>query len=131
LKTEPSIQDDKDAKPLDLKQGEVEFESVGFTYDNARDILNEISFRAEPGQTIALVGETGGGKSTILKLLFRFYDVTGGCIKIDGQDIRQVTLESLRRVIGNVPQDATLFNDTVMNNVRYAKIDATDEEVYV
>jgi ABC-type transport system involved in Fe-S cluster assembly fused permease/ATPase subunit len=130
LKTEPSIQDDKDAKPLDLKQGEVEFESVGFTYDKARDILNEISFRAEPGQTIALVGETGGGKSTILKLLFRFYDVTGGCIKIDGQDIRQVTLESLRRVIGNVPQDATLFNDTVMNNVRYAKIDATDEEVY-
>ncbi|KAH0563111.1 hypothetical protein GP486_002329 [Trichoglossum hirsutum] len=129
LQKKSNIQDDRDAKPLDLQRGEVEFESVNFSYDGKRDILNDVSFRATPGQTVALVGETGGGKSTILKLLFRFYDVTSGSIKIDGQDIRRVTMKSLRDAIGNVPQDATLFNDTVLNNVKYAKLDATDEEV--
>jgi ABC-type transport system involved in Fe-S cluster assembly fused permease/ATPase subunit len=130
LNKKPTIQNDNDARPLDVQQGEVEFENVGFSYDKKRGILKDVSFRATPGQTIALVGQTGGGKSTILKLLFRFYDPTNGSIKIDGQDIRHVTMESLRQIIGNVPQDAKLFNDTIMNNVRYAKPHATEEEVY-
>ena len=92
-------------------------------------MIKDLSFSAASGQTIALVGETGSGKSTILNLLFRFYDVREGSIKIDGQDLRDVTLESLRQSIGVVPQDPVLFNDTVMNNVRYSKLDATDEEV--
>jgi ABC-type transport system involved in Fe-S cluster assembly fused permease/ATPase subunit len=129
LQKKPSIQDDKDAKLLDLQRGEVEFESVNFSYDKKRDILKDVSFRVTPGQTVALVGETGGGKSTILKLLFRFYNVDGGCVKIDGQDIRKVTIKSLRDIIGTVPQDATLFNDTILNNVKYANLNATDEEV--
>src|SRR6266536_1349550 len=93
LKKQPSIQDAKDAKPLELQQGEVEFDSVCFSYDKKRGILKNVSFRCTPGQTIALVGETGSGKSTILKLLFRFYDIESGRIKVDGQDIREVTLE--------------------------------------
>jgi ABC-type transport system involved in Fe-S cluster assembly fused permease/ATPase subunit len=129
LEKKPSVRDDKDAKPLDLKQGGVEFESVNFSYDKERHVLKDISFRVIPGQTVALVGETGGGKSTILKLIFRFYDVTSGSIKIDGQDIRKVTIRSLRDIIGNVPQDVTLFNDTILSNVRYARLDATDEDV--
>lgn len=92
-------------------------------------MIKDLSFSAASGQTIALVGETGSGKSTILNLLFRFYDVREGSIKIDGQDLRDVTLESLRQSIGVVPQDPVLFNDTVMNNVRYSKLEATDEEV--
>jgi ABC-type transport system involved in Fe-S cluster assembly fused permease/ATPase subunit len=124
-----SLPEDPDAKPLEVKQGEVEFDGVNFSYDKKRPILKDVSFKALPGETVALVGETGGGKSTILKLLFRFYDITSGSIKVDGQDIRDVTLTSLRESIGNVPQDATLFNDTVMNNVRYAKLNASDEEV--
>lgn len=100
-----------------------------FSYDGKKQIINDVSFRVEPGQTIALIGETGGGKSTILKLLFRFYDVTEGVIAIDGQDIRTLTLESLREQIGVVPQDPSLFNDTILSNVRYAKLDATEEEV--
>jgi ABC-type multidrug transport system ATPase subunit len=88
-----------------------------------------VTLHVEAGQTIALVGETGGGKSTILKLLFRFYDVTGGQITIDGQDVRDVTLESLRENIGVVPQDPSLFNQTILDNLRYAKLDATDEEI--
>jgi ABC-type transport system involved in Fe-S cluster assembly fused permease/ATPase subunit len=129
LEKKPSVQDDKDAKPLDLQQGGVEFESVNFSYDKKRHILKDVSFRVTPGQTVALVGQTGGGKSTILKLLFRFYDVTSGSIKIDGKDIRKVTIKSLRDVISNVPQDVTLFNDTILSNVRYARLDATDDDV--
>ena len=125
--TEPTVKDG--LKHLPIITGRVDFERVKFSYDGKKQIINDVSFRVEPGQTIALIGETGGGKSTILKLLFRFYDVAAGVIAVDGQDIRTVSLESLREQIGVVPQDPSLFNDTVLNNVRYAKLDATDEEV--
>ncbi len=130
LQLRPSIKDRGGAKDLVLREGAVDFDNVHFAYDSARQTLKGITFRALPGQTIALVGETGGGKSTLLKLLFRFYDVSKGSIKIDGQDIRDVTLASLRENIGVVPQDPSLFNESIMSNVRYAKLQATDEEVY-
>lgn len=112
-----------------LTGGAVDFDSVSFSYDGVKTVIKDLSFSARSGQTVALVGETGSGKSTILNLLFRFYDVREGSIKIDGQDLRGVTLESLRQSIGVVPQDPALFNDTVMNNVRYSKLEATDDEV--
>ena len=127
FKTRPTIRDGPD--DLYLKRAQVDFNQVKFSYDGKKQILNGISFHVEAGQTIALIGESGGGKSTILKLLFRFYDVTEGSILIDGQNIRNVTLESLRKCIGVVPQDPSLFNDTIMSNVRYAKLDATNEEI--
>jgi ABC-type multidrug transport system ATPase subunit len=114
---------------LDLDKGQVDFQHVKFSYDRKKQVINDLSFHVAPGQTVALIGETGGGKSTILKLLFRFYDVAGGGILIDGQDVRDVTLESLRENIGVVPQDPQLFNDTILANIRYARLDATDEEV--
>jgi ATP-binding cassette subfamily B protein len=107
----------------------VTFENVAFHYDPDREILKGISFRVPPGKTIALVGPSGAGKSTISRLLFRFYDVTGGRIAIDGQDIRGVTQESLRASIGMVPQDTVLFNDTIAYNIRYGRPDATDDEI--
>lgn len=127
LKREPTVKDGP-AK-FELTQGAVKFNAVNFSYDGTKPILKDLEFSVSPGQTVALVGETGSGKSTILKLLFRLYDVTSGSIKIDGQDLRGVTLESLRQFIGVVPQDPVLFNDTIMNNVRYARLDATDAEV--
>lgn len=127
FQTKPTVKDG--FKNLRLNPGRVDFERVKFSYDGKKQIINDVSFRVEPGQTIALIGETGGGKSTILKLLFRFYDVTEGLIAVDGQDIRTLTLESLREQIGVVPQDPSLFNDTIFNNVRYAKLDATVAEV--
>lgn len=111
------------------KDGSVRFENVCFSYDGKKPVIQNFSFATTGGHKIALVGETGGGKSTLLKLLFRFYDVQEGSVSIDGQDVRTVTLESLRSTIGVVPQDPSLFNDTVMNNVRYARLDASDEEV--
>ncbi|KKA21057.1 ATP-binding cassette transporter [Rasamsonia emersonii CBS 393.64] len=130
LKRKPAIRDRDGARPLKLNKGEIQFDGVRFSYDGRREVLKGIGFEALTGQTVALVGETGGGKSTILKLLFRFYDPAQGSIKIDGQDIRNVTLESLRANIGVVPQDPALFNDSIMNNIRYAKSSATDEEIY-
>ena len=127
FRLEPKIKDG--ASRFALKGGAVEFNNVSFSYDGSKQIIKCISFSAQPGQKIALVGETGGGKSTLLKLLFRFYDVTKGSVLIDGQDVQGVTIESLRGCIGVVPQDPSMFNDTVMNNVRYAKLGATDEEV--
>ena len=127
FKTRPTVRDGPDE--LFLKKAQVDFNQVKFSYDGQKQILGGISFHVKAGQTVALIGESGGGKSTILKLLFRFYDVTEGSILIDGQDIRNVTLESLRKCIGVVPQDPSLFNDTIMSNVRYAKLDATDEEI--
>ncbi|KAL8690737.1 MAG: hypothetical protein Q9218_003879 [Villophora microphyllina] len=117
------------SKKLLIKGGKVEFENVKFSYDGSKSVINGVSFVAQPGQKIALVGETGGGKSTLLKLLFRFYDVAEGSVLIDGQDVRDVTIDSLRAGIGVVPQDPSMFNKTVMENVRYSKLDATDEEV--
>lgn len=130
LQRRPAIFNSANATKFILKQGEVEFSGVGFSYDGQREILRNLSFRAEPGTTVALVGSSGGGKSTILKLLFRFYDVTKGSIKIDGQDIRDVTLETLRDSIGVVPQDAGAFNRSIMDNIKYGKLDATEHEVH-
>ena len=130
LQTVPTVQNHEDATDLALKRGQVDFDRVCFSYDGKRQVADHLSFRAEPGQTVAFVGETGGGKSTILKLLFRFYDATSGTVMIDGQDVRHVTLESLRANIGCVPQDPVLFNQTIMENLLYANLDATEEEVH-
>ena len=129
LQEKPSVTEIPNARELDISRGEVEFKDVSFSYGGQRDVLKGISLVAQPGQTIAFVGETGAGKSTLLKLLFRFYDVTGGAITIDGVDIREVTLGSLREALGIVPQETAIFNTSVMENVRYARLDASDEEV--
>ena len=123
------IKDAPDAKPLDVTAGAIRFEDVCFAYEPARPILQGLSFEVPAGRTVAIVGPSGAGKSTISRLLFRFYDVTGGRIAIDGQDIRDVTQKSLRNSIGMVPQDTVLFNDTVRYNIRYGRWDATDEQV--
>jgi ABC-type multidrug transport system fused ATPase/permease subunit len=104
FQTKPSVKDKETAMELHLKDGRIDFEGVSFSYDPRKPTIKNASFHVAPGQTVALVGETGGGKSTLLKLLFRFYDVNSGCIKIDGQDIRDVSLLSLRENIGVVPQ---------------------------
>lgn len=129
LNTKSSVQDKENAKDLEVGPGKVEFINVDFAYDDRKQTLHDINFTAESGKTIAFVGETGGGKSTTLKLLFRFYDVKSGRIEIDGQDIRDVSLESLRESLGVVPQDPSLFNQSIRDNVRYARLDATDEEI--
>ncbi|KAI9207679.1 ATP-binding cassette sub-family B member 6, mitochondrial [Polychytrium aggregatum] len=123
------VDDDPNAVPLVVTAGEVEFENVCFYYDARRPILRNISFKIEAGSTVALVGPTGSGKSTILRLLFRFYDVQEGRITIDGQDIRSVKLGSLRSVIGVVPQDTVLFNDTMRYNILYGRPEASEEEL--
>jgi ATP-binding cassette subfamily B protein len=124
-----SVVDAPDAKPLVLTDGRIEFDHVGFSYRSDRPILNDVSFTIEPGQKVAIVGSSGAGKSTIVKLLFRFYDVTAGSISLDGQDIRSVTQDSLRQQIGIVPQDTVLFNDSIYENIRYGRPDASDKEV--
>jgi len=129
LRTKPSVEDAPDAEDLKITKGRVEFENVDFSYDARKQTLKNISFVAEPGKTVAFVGETGGGKSTMLKLIFRFYDVTGGSIKIDGQDIRKVTLDSLRDALGVVPQDPSLFNESIIDNIKYARLDANEGDV--
>ncbi|KAI0159565.1 hypothetical protein GGR57DRAFT_428761 [Xylariaceae sp. FL1272] len=128
--TKPTVTDKAGARPLKLKGAKVEFRNVSFSYDKKKDILKGVKLSVSSGTTVAFVGATGAGKSTIFKVLDRFYDVTGGSILIDGQDIRDITLSSLRQCIGIVPQSPILFDDTVINNVRYARLDATDEEVY-
>ena len=125
----PSVVDRPAAKEMTEIQGKVEFNEVSHEYEDGVPVLNKVSFSAEPGQTIAIVGPTGAGKTTIINLLPRFYDVTHGSVKIDGIDVRDVTAESLRRQIGIVLQDTFLFSTTVMENVRFGKPDATDEEV--
>jgi ATP-binding cassette subfamily B protein len=124
-----AIEDKADAKPLAVAAGEVKFENVAFGYDPRRPILKGISFTVGPGKTMAIVGPSGAGKSTISRLLFRFYDVDGGRILIDGQDIRDVTQKSLRAVIGIVPQDTVLFNDTVEYNIGYGRPGATRPQI--
>jgi ATP-binding cassette, subfamily B, multidrug efflux pump len=126
IDTKPEINDKPDAKPLKEIKGDIVFEDVGFSYDGETPVLSEVSFHAEPGQTIALVGPTGAGKTTMINILSRFYDIQCGCIRIDGTDIRDVTRESLRRQIGTVLQDNFLFADTVMENIRYGNLEATD-----
>ncbi|XP_065894792.1 ATP-binding cassette sub-family B member 6-like [Dysidea avara] len=127
---EQEIKDPPDAGPITISAGQIEFKDVFFHYTPQKPILQNITFTVKPGETLALVGPSGAGKSTIIRLLFRFYDVQGGCILIDGQDIRNVKQSSLRQSIGVVPQDTVLFNDNIMYNIRYGKVGATDEEVY-
>ncbi|KAG5926601.1 hypothetical protein E4U42_003136 [Claviceps africana] len=128
MQTKPSVEDRKGAGDIRIQGGKVEFKNVSFSYDPARPILQDVSFTAQPGQRVALVGETGGGKSTTLKLLYRFYDVTAGSISIDGQDIRDVTLSSLRDVLGAVPQDPSVFDQTLMENMLYARPGASEAD---
>jgi len=124
---EPTVKDSPTATDLTVRNGEIVFNHVNFSYDVRRKALKDLSFVAPAGKTVALVGESGGGKSTILRLLFRFYDVNGGSISIDEQDLRDVTVASLRKNIGIVPQDTVLFNESIMFNIRYAKPDASNE----
>jgi len=124
----PALVDAPDAVTLDRIDGHVEFKDVSFGYVSGAPVLHDISLEVVPGQTIALVGPTGAGKTTIVNLLTRFYDVDSGAILVDGRDIRTVAQESLRRMIGVVLQDTYLFSTTVMENIRYGRLDATDEE---
>ena len=129
LAREPEIKDVASAPALKVTAGNIRFEDVSFAYDPARPILKGITFDVPAGKTVAVVGPSGAGKSTISRLLFRFYDLSGGRILIDGQDIARVTQKSLRKVIGMVPQDTVLFNDTIRYNIRYGRWEATDAEV--
>jgi ABC-type transport system involved in Fe-S cluster assembly fused permease/ATPase subunit len=129
LKREPKVADQPSAPKLELQQGKIEFKDVCFGYEQDRIILNKLSFTLMPGEKLALVGSSGAGKSTIAKLLFRFYDVTEGAIFIDQQDIKNVSQDSLRSAIGVVPQDTVLFNTSLIENVRYGRPDARDDEV--
>ncbi len=124
------VQDKAGAKPLDVREGTLRFENVSFSYDRERRILHDVSFEVPAGKMVAIVGPSGAGKSTISRILFRFYDINSGRVTIDGQDIRDVTQQSLRGAIGVVPQDTVLFNDTILYNIRYGRPDATDEEVH-
>jgi ATP-binding cassette, subfamily B, heavy metal transporter len=129
LARKPEIADRPGARPLAVRAGTIRFDDVGFAYEPARPILKGLSFEVKAGHTVAIVGPSGAGKSTISRLLFRFYDITGGRILIDGQDVRDVTQSSLRAAIGMVPQDTVLFNDTIRYNIRYGRWDASDAEV--
>jgi len=129
LEKDREIADAPDATVLQIAGGGVRFEHVNFSYDPARPILHDVSFEIPAGKTVAVVGPSGAGKSTLARLLYRFYDVTGGAIRIDGQDLRAVTQHSLRRAIGIVPQDTVLFNDTVAYNIAYGRPGASQAEI--
>lgn len=129
LEQPAEVTDKPDAKPLEVKGGRVVLQDVSFGYDAARPILKGVSLEVAPGQTVAIVGSSGSGKSTIGRLLFRFYDVSGGALLIDGQDVRDVTQESLHAQIGVVPQDTVLFNDTVHYNIAYGRPTASEDEI--
>jgi ATP-binding cassette subfamily B protein/subfamily B ATP-binding cassette protein MsbA len=129
IDTEPDLADRPGAIPLPLVQGHVAFEHVGFAYKEGEPVLQDITLHARPGERIALVGETGAGKSTMIRLLARFFDVTEGCICIDGHDLRDVTMASLRSQLGIVLQDTFLFGGTLRDNIRYGRLDASDQAV--
>lgn len=130
MRTEPTLRDAPDAQDLGRVRGEIEVDHVDFSYeDDDREVLQDVSLHVSPGETIAIVGPSGGGKTTLCQLIPRFYDVTGGAIRIDGMDVRQVTQASLHKNIGIVQQDVFLFPDTVLENIRYGTADATEAEV--
>ncbi|XP_071738016.1 ABC transporter B family member 25, mitochondrial-like [Rutidosis leptorrhynchoides] len=130
LEERAEVGDADDAKPLKLSGGSIEFQNVDFGYLPERKILDGISFTVPSGKSVAIVGTSGSGKSTILRMIFRFFDTNSGTVRVDGQDIRKVTLESLRKCIGVVPQDTVLFNDTIFHNIHYGRLSAKPEEVY-
>jgi ABC transporter ATM len=123
------IQDVSGAKPLQLQGGSIRFENVNFSYHPDRPIFQDLSFTVPAGKKVAIVGPSGCGKSTVFRLLYRFYDSNSGKISIDGQDITQIQLESLRSNVGVVPQDTPLFHADILHNIRYGRLEATDEEV--
>ena len=130
LKQDSSVVDAANAEPLKVSEGRIEFDHVDFLYPDAKEnVLDDIHFTAEPGETTAFIGSTGSGKSTLVNLIPRFYDVTKGSIKIDGQDLREVTLESLRDAVGFVPQKAVLFSGTIRSNLRFGNEDATEDDL--
>jgi ATP-binding cassette, subfamily B, heavy metal transporter len=129
IKIEPEIEDRPEAPPLAVRHGAVAFRHVDFRYDVRREILKDVDFVVPPGASLAIVGPSGAGKSTIARLLFRFYDADAGAIEIDGQDIRDITQDSLRRSIGVVPQDTVLFNDTIFYNIAYGRPGASRAEI--
>ena len=129
MATEPTLQDKEDAKQLQNVKGAISVDEVSFAYDGDLDVLRNVSLQVQPGETVAIVGPSGGGKTTLCQLIPRFYEVTGGSISIDGLDIRDVTQKSLHENIGIVQQDVFLFADTILENIRYGKPDATEAEV--
>ncbi|MDX5406490.1 MAG: ABC transporter ATP-binding protein/permease [Chromatiaceae bacterium] len=129
LHRKPAIVDTPDAVPLQLTQGAIRFEQVSFAYQPERPILQQLSFNVAAGSKVAIVGASGAGKSTISRLLYRFYSINAGAIYIDGQDISKVTLESMRQVIAIVPQDTVLFNNSIRDNIRYGRPDASEAEI--
>lgn len=129
LKKVPQVQDKPDATDIQVSEGSIHFDKVNFHYHPDRPILKNLNFDIRPGQKVAIVGPSGSGKSTLIKLLFRFYDVTDGTIKVDGRNIAEITQDSLRKYIGIVPQDTVLFNDSILENVRYGCTSASDGEV--
>lgn len=129
LDTKPEVFDAENADKLPEIKGQVEFQNVSFSYDDTKGVLDNVSFKVKPGETIALVGPTGAGKSTIANLICRFYDVSDGKVLIDGYDLQNVTIESLRAQMGVMTQDNFLFTGTIKDNIRYGKLDATDEEI--
>jgi len=129
LDTKPTVAEQEAAKELPPIKGAVELDNVVFAYEKGRTALNGVSLSIEPGETVALVGHTGAGKTSIINLLTRFYDVQEGAVRIDGYDVREVTLDSLRRQIGIVLQDTFIFSGTIMDNIRFGRLDATDDEV--
>lgn len=129
MRTEPEIQDAPDARDLENARGQITFQDVSFSYNDGTEVLDHIDLEIRPGETFALVGSSGGGKTTLCHLIPRFYDVTGGCVAIDGMDVRKISQESLRKNIGIIQQDVFLFAGTVFDNIRYGRPDATAAEI--